>query len=38
MINLFEQKLGNPPMVLTDQVVEEIIVNNICVFCELEKT
>ena len=34
----FEQKLGNLRMVLTDQVVEEIIVNNVCVLCELEKT
>ena len=25
-------------MVLIDQVVEEIIVNNVCVLCELEKT
>ena len=34
----FEQKLGNLQIVLIDQVVEEIIVNNVCVLCELEKT
>ena len=34
----FEQKLGNLRIVLTDQVVGEIIVNNLCVLCELEKT
>ena len=34
----FEQKLGNLQMVLIDQVVGEIIVNNVCVLCELEKT
>ena len=34
----FEQKLGNHRMVLIDQVVSEIIVNNIYMFCELEKT
>ena len=33
----FEQKLGNLRMVLIDQVVGEIIVNNVCVLCELEK-
>ena len=32
-----EQKLGNLRMVLIDQVVGEIIVNNVCVLCELEK-
>ena len=34
----FEQKLGNLRMVLIDQVVGEIIVSNVCVLCELEKT
>ena len=34
----FEQKLGNLRMVLIDQVVGEIIVNNVCVLCELEET
>ena len=34
----FEQKLGNLRMVLIDQVVGEIIVRNVCVLCELEKT
>ena len=34
----FEQKLGNFWMVLIDQAVGEIIVNNVCVLCELEKT
>ena len=34
----FTQKLRNLQMVLIDQVVGEIIVNNVCVLCELEKT
>ena len=34
----FEQKLRNLRMVLSDQVVGEVIVNNVCVLCELEKT
>ena len=34
----FEKKLANLRMVLIDQVVGEIIVNNVCVLCELEKT
>ena len=34
----FDQKLGNLRMVLIDQVVGEIIVNNVCMLCELEKT
>ena len=34
---LFQQKLGNLRMVLIDQVVDEIIVNNVCVLCELKK-
>ena len=33
----FEQKVENLRMVLIDQVVGEIIVNNVCVLCELEK-
>ena len=32
-----EQKLGNLQMVLNDQVIGEIVVNNVCVLCELEK-
>ena len=34
---LFEQKLGNFQMVLFDQVVDEIIVDNVCGLCESEK-
>ena len=34
----FEQKLGNLRMVLIDQVEGEILVNNVRVLCELEKT
>ena len=34
----FEQKLGDLRMVLIDQVAAEIIVNNVCMLCELEKT
>ena len=34
----FEEEPGNLRMVLIGQVVGEIIVNNVCVFCELEKT
>ena len=34
----YEKKLGKLRMVLIDQVVGEIIVNNVYVLCELEKT
>ena len=34
----FEQKLGNLRMALIYKVVREIVVNNVCVLCRLEKT
>ena len=37
MVQSFEHKPGNLQVVLIDEVVEEIIVNNVCSLCELEK-